>query len=48
MGAVVVEILRKELTLNRKSMCILLIARLSEATSPQEEEHLQELLRLLF
>lgn len=48
MGAVVVEILRKGRTLNRKSICIMLIARLSEATSSQEEEHLQELLRLLF
>ncbi|MEB6537108.1 regulatory protein YcgZ [Pantoea stewartii] len=48
LGAIVVEILTKGRALNRKSICILLIARLSEAASPQEGEHLQELLRLLF
>lgn len=48
LGVIVVEIFRKGRALSRKSICIMLIARLSEATSPQEEEHLQELLSLLF
>ncbi|MCW0314694.1 regulatory protein YcgZ [Pantoea ananatis] len=48
LGAVVVEILRAGRSLNRKAICKQLIVRMSNASSPQQEEHLQELLRLLF
>jgi len=48
LGVVVVEILRAGRTLNRKALCKSLIERMSHVSSPQEEEHLQELLRLLF
>ncbi|WP_194762112.1 regulatory protein YcgZ [Pantoea ananatis] len=48
LGAVVVEILRSGRKLNRKAICISLISRISNASCTDEEEHLQELMRLLF
>ncbi|MBA4823434.1 hypothetical protein H2241_21085 [Pantoea ananatis] len=48
LGAVVVEILRSGRTLNRKAICKSLISRMSDSSCTDEEEHLQQLLRLLF
>lgn len=48
LGAIVVEVLRSGRTLSRKSICLRLIARLEKASSPEEEQHLQELVSLLF
>ncbi|RNA76564.1 regulatory protein YcgZ [[Curtobacterium] plantarum] len=48
LGAVVGEVLRSGRTLSRKTICLRLIARLEKASAPDEEEHLQELVSLLF
>jgi len=48
LGAIVVEILRSGRSLNRKSICMRLLARVDAATSQEEEHHLQELISLLF
>lgn len=48
LGAIVVEVLRSGRMLSRKSICLRLIARLEKASSPEEEQHLQELVSLLF
>lgn len=48
LGAIVVEVLRSGRTLSRKAICLRLITRLQKASSPEEEQHLQELLSLLF
>ncbi|QDY44021.1 regulatory protein YcgZ [Candidatus Pantoea soli] len=48
LGQLVVEILRDNRTLNRKSLCNKLISRLQQAQSAQEELHYQELIGLLF
>jgi probable RcsB/C two-component-system connector len=48
LGSVVVGILRSGQTLNRKVICLKLMARLDKAVSPEEEEQLQTLRGLLF
>ena len=48
LGSVVVRILRSGQTLNRKAICLKLMARLDKAVSPEEEEQLQALIGLLF
>ncbi|WP_380177862.1 regulatory protein YcgZ [Kalamiella sp. sgz302252] len=48
LGSVVVEILRSGRTLNRKAICMSLLARLDSVSSLQEEQHLQQLIGLLF
>lgn len=48
LGAIVVEVLRSGRTLSRKAICLRLITRLEKASSPEEEQHLQELVSLLF
>jgi len=48
LGAIVVEVLRSGRTLSRKAICLRLIARLENASSPEDELHLQELISLLF
>ena len=48
LGSVVVGILRSGQTLNRKAICLKLMARLDKAVSPEEEEQLQALIGLLF
>ncbi|MBV4366977.1 regulatory protein YcgZ [Erwinia sp. BNK-24-b] len=48
LGSVVVEVLRSGRTLNRKAICMRLLTRIDKASSPEEEQHLQELIKLLF
>ncbi|RRZ90374.1 regulatory protein YcgZ [Erwinia sp. 198] len=48
LGSVALEILRSGRTLNRKALCMQLLARIDTATSVEEEMHLQELIGLLF
>ncbi|WP_158150070.1 regulatory protein YcgZ [Pantoea agglomerans] len=48
LGSVVVGILRSGQTLNRKAICLKLMARLDKAVSPEEQEQLQALIGLLF
>jgi len=48
LGAIVVEVLRSGRTLSRKAICLRLMARLEKASLPEEEQHLQELVGLLF
>lgn len=48
LGSVVTEILRSGVTLNRKAICLRLIARLDNASSVEEEHELQALIELLF
>ncbi len=48
LGSIVVEVLRSGRTLNRKAVCMRLLARLDAATSAEEEQHLQQLIGLLF
>ncbi|WIM57037.1 regulatory protein YcgZ [Pantoea anthophila] len=48
LGAIVVEVLRSGRTLSRKSICLRLMAHLESASTPEEEQHLQELVSLLF
>lgn len=47
-GTIVVEVLRSGRTLSLKAICLRLVARLEKASSPEEEQHLQELVGLLF
>lgn len=48
LGAIVVEVLRSGHTLSCKAICLYLMTRLEKASSPEEEQHLQELVGLLF
>lgn len=48
MGMITLEILRAGKNLNRKNICTKLIARLDCADGPEDEEHLQTLIALLF
>lgn len=48
LGVIVVEVLRSGRTLSRKSICLRLMAHLESASTPEEEQHLQELVSLLF
>ncbi|KAF6660625.1 hypothetical protein HFD91_11460 [Enterobacteriaceae bacterium EKM102V] len=48
LGAIVVEVLRSGRKLSRKAICLRLMARLEKASSPEEEQHLQELVGLIF
>ena len=48
LGKIVVEILRSERTLSRKTLCTKLICRFEQADSPEEELHLQQLIGLMF
>lgn len=48
LGSIVVEILRSGLNLNRKTICMRLLARVDATSCPKEEEHLQTLIGLLF
>ncbi|WP_338564261.1 regulatory protein YcgZ [Erwinia sp. E_sp_B04_7] len=48
LGQIVVEILRAGNTLNRKSLCARLLKRLEHASGPEQEQHYQELIGLLF
>lgn len=48
LGSVAIEILRSGRTLNRKALCVRLLARIDRATSVEEEMHLQGLIGLLF
>jgi len=48
LGHVVVEILRSGKILNRKTLCTRLLCRMEAAVSVEEEQHYQELVRLLF
>ncbi|HAB23719.1 MAG: regulatory protein YcgZ [Pantoea sp.] len=48
LGQIVVEILRAGKQLNRKTLCTKLLARLELAASPEEEQHYQKLISLLF
>lgn len=48
LGAIIVEVLHSGRTLNRKAICLRLLARLEESSSPEESQHLQELVSLLF
>lgn len=48
LGQIVVEILLSGRTLNRKSLCMSLLARVDKAQSPEEEKNYHELVGLLF
>ena len=48
LGDIVVEVLRSGRTLSLKAICLRLMARLEKASSPEEEQHLQELVSFLF
>lgn len=48
LGSVVVGILRSGQTLNRKAVCLRLMAHLDKAEFPEEERDFQELIGLLF
>lgn len=48
LGSVAMEILRSGRTLNRKAICLRLLARIDSADSVEEEVHLQGLIGLLF
>lgn len=48
LGSIVVELLRSGRTLSRKSICLCLMAHLESASTPEEKQHLQELVSLLF
>lgn len=48
LGSVVMEILRSGRILNRKIICLRLLARMDTASSPDEEQHIQTLIGLLF
>ncbi|WP_052696571.1 regulatory protein YcgZ [Pantoea sp. BL1] len=47
LGKIVVEILSAGKTLNRKSLCMSLLARADRASSAEEEQHYQKLIGLL-
>lgn len=48
LGHIVVEILNAGMTLNRKSICTKLLARLEQASGSDEEHHYQQLIGMLF
>ncbi|WNP32703.1 regulatory protein YcgZ [Enterobacter kobei] len=48
LGEIVVDILKTGRHLNRKNLCTKLLVRLEQATCPEEEEHYQALIGLLF
>ncbi|POP43431.1 two-component-system connector protein YcgZ [Superficieibacter electus] len=48
LGAIVVDVLCSGRTLNRKAICLKLLARLEQAATREEEQHYQELIGLLF
>ncbi len=48
LGTVVVEILRAGQSLSRKAICSKLLRRLEFAVTPEQENHLQELIAMLF
>lgn len=48
LGRIVVEILRAGDQLSRKTLCAKLLTRLDLAASPEEEQHYQKLISLLF
>lgn len=48
LGFIVVEILRPGRTISRKANCLRLMTHKEKASSPEEEQHLQELVGLLF
>ncbi|MEZ3498640.1 regulatory protein YcgZ [Pantoea sp. KPR_PJ] len=48
LGQIVVEILRAGDALNRKTLCAKLLTRLEQATHPEEQQHYQKLIGLLF
>lgn len=48
LGAIVIEVLRSGQPLSRKSILLRLIKRLENASTPREEQHLKELVSLLF
>jgi len=48
LGQVILEILHVGKSLNRKAICSALIRRLSQSTGPQEEQHYQKLIGMLF
>ncbi|MGY6027389.1 regulatory protein YcgZ [Phytobacter sp. AG2a] len=48
LGQIVVEILKDGRHLNRKSLCTKLLSRLDQASTPEEENHYQMLIGLLF
>ncbi|MFB6327228.1 two-component-system connector protein YcgZ [Pantoea deleyi] len=48
LGSVVVEILRAGNSLSRKAICSKLLRRLEQASTPEEEQHLHELISMLF
>ncbi|WP_336768971.1 regulatory protein YcgZ [Pantoea endophytica] len=47
LGEIVGEILNAGKTLNRKSLCMSLLARADRASSAEEEQHYQKLIGLL-
>ncbi|MBA2814577.1 regulatory protein YcgZ [Candidatus Pantoea persica] len=48
LGQIVVEILLAGKQLNRKALCVKLLTRLELSSSPEEEQHYQKLIGLLF
>lgn len=48
LGEIVVEILRAGQNLSRKAICSKLLRRLELASTPEDENHLHELIGLLF
>ncbi|MEM6050683.1 two-component-system connector protein YcgZ [Erwinia sp. P7711] len=48
LGQVVMEILQGGMTVSRPNICTKLLARLSESTTPDQENHHKELISLLF
>lgn len=48
LGAIVVEVLKSGRTLNRKALCLRLLARMDQSSSSEEKQHYQDLLGLLF
>ena len=48
LGQIVMDILYEGRNLNRKSLCTKLLSRLEVASQPEEENHYQTLIGLLF
>jgi hypothetical protein len=48
MGQIVLEILSDGRNLNRKAICTKLLSRLDRVSGPEEEQHYQALLGMLF
>ncbi|PKH25241.1 two-component-system connector protein YcgZ [Enterobacterales bacterium CwR94] len=48
LGQIVVEILRAGQNLNRKTLCTKLLHRVEQAERPEEQQHYQALIGLLF